>query len=623
MTVKLGSNFIANQASLKANKASNELSKVMERLSSGLRITKVGDDPAGFALANHAELNSKVFRQGVRNLNDTISLLNVADVGAQQLISIVDRISELATQAANSLYSSSQRQALDEEAQALKEEYNRILASTSYNKSYLLDGTFGTRTAQAGFGTDGAIEYGIEFQSETVEGLGTYGTNLLLGNSIIYVGKSLASDINNDGHMDLFYSGSGSADESIMLGNGNGTFKAVITITGPYTTNNRDAELQDINGDGNLDFLTINIDGSLMVMTGAGTGSFTADASYSASGASLTLSLALGDFDEDGNLDVVTTSPATDELFILMGNSNGTFNAAITYSAGNSSNALGSEVDVGDFNNDGNLDIVSTATVDGGVDIFLGTGTGTFAARVSTVTHGFGAVSSISVGDFNNDGMDDVVDTNGVYLSTGAGALSLSYAFDIVNTQDHQVYDLNNDGNLDIVTAGIINRVHFGNGNGTFTVGQTFSPGTVMTNGQVIISDFNEDNFGDIGFMMNSVGERIYFQDTAVSEGINLGNFNLLTSEAAEYAITYLDDIKSALETGQGEISAHLSRIEIAASNLSSAAVNFSEAAARITSIDVAEETAQMVKYKILQKAATAVVAQANQNAKNVLRLLG
>jgi len=78
-------------------------------------------------------LNSRIFTQGIRNINDGVSLMAIAEGALGNLQDIVGRVGELAAQAANGTFSPKQRVALDKEAKSLLKEYNRIVQSTSFN----------------------------------------------------------------------------------------------------------------------------------------------------------------------------------------------------------------------------------------------------------------------------------------------------------------------------------------------------------------------------------------------------------------------------------------------------------------------------------------------------------
>ena len=96
------------------------LASVYERLSSGQRINRASDDAAGLAVSSSLHVNTRVYNQAIRNINDGVSALTIADQAISNLSDIVVRQTELAEQAANGIYSTIQRAAMDREAQALK-----------------------------------------------------------------------------------------------------------------------------------------------------------------------------------------------------------------------------------------------------------------------------------------------------------------------------------------------------------------------------------------------------------------------------------------------------------------------------------------------------------------------
>jgi len=119
MTIRIGSNIASLTAQRRLGEADSALSKTFERLSSGQRINRASDDAAGLAIADDLKAKGRIYTQGIRNGNDGISLLNIADSAIDALTGVVTRIRELSEQSANGTYSNQQRAALDAEAQAL------------------------------------------------------------------------------------------------------------------------------------------------------------------------------------------------------------------------------------------------------------------------------------------------------------------------------------------------------------------------------------------------------------------------------------------------------------------------------------------------------------------------
>ena len=102
-SIRIASNLASLNAQRRLGEASSQLGKVSERLSSGLRINRAADDAAGLAISESLKTDQRVFGQGVRNLNDGISLLSIADSTLETLSNISVRMKELAEQASNPL----------------------------------------------------------------------------------------------------------------------------------------------------------------------------------------------------------------------------------------------------------------------------------------------------------------------------------------------------------------------------------------------------------------------------------------------------------------------------------------------------------------------------------------
>ena len=130
---------ITAQRNLGINSA--KLQGSIARLSSGLRITKASDDAAGLGVSEVLRAQIRSINQAVRNSNDGISLLQIADGGAENIGNLLSRLRELATQSASGILGSNERSFLDQEFVALRSEIDRISAVTEFNGVKLLSGT--------------------------------------------------------------------------------------------------------------------------------------------------------------------------------------------------------------------------------------------------------------------------------------------------------------------------------------------------------------------------------------------------------------------------------------------------------------------------------------------------
>ena len=120
---------------------SAKLQGSIARLSSGLRITKASDDAAGLGISETLRAQIRSINQAVRNSNDGISLLQVADGGAANIGNLLSRLRELASQSASGILGSNERSFLDQEFVALRSEIDRISTVTEFNGTKLLSGS--------------------------------------------------------------------------------------------------------------------------------------------------------------------------------------------------------------------------------------------------------------------------------------------------------------------------------------------------------------------------------------------------------------------------------------------------------------------------------------------------
>jgi flagellin len=133
------------------------LDQSLERLSSGYRINKAGDDAAGLAISEKLRSKIRGLLQAQRNANDGISLIQTAEGGLNEVQNILVRMRELGVQAASDTIGPKERVYLDNEYQALKEEVDRIANSTDFNGTQLIDGTGGILDFQVNTGGDNIL----------------------------------------------------------------------------------------------------------------------------------------------------------------------------------------------------------------------------------------------------------------------------------------------------------------------------------------------------------------------------------------------------------------------------------------------------------------------------------
>jgi len=261
----------------------------------------------------------------------------------------------------------------------------------------------------------------------------------------------------------------------------------------------------DFNGDGKPDLAIADFSGNdVSVLLGNGDGTFQPAVNYATqSGA---YAVAVGDFNGDGALDLAVADPNSGTIAILLGRGDGTFKPAVAYPAGKQPSAIA----VGDFNGDGHLDLVVanyTLSGSGAVTVLLGRGDGTFEPAVSYATTW--GTFAVAVGDFNGDGALDVAvaEPDGaavsILLGKGDGTFwsPTDYAV-LTGPASIAVADFNGDGKLDLVVgyglggAGV--SVMLGLGDGTFKPRVDYATGVGVHPISLAVADVNNDGKLDV-----------------------------------------------------------------------------------------------------------------------------
>ena len=285
------------------------------------------------------------------------------------------------------------------------------------------------------------------------------------------------ADVNKDARPDLVVTnpcGTGgdctSGSVGVLLGHGDGTFQPAVTFgSGGYV--DMSVAVADVNEDGNPDVVVANTctdigcglgegDGVVGILLGNGDGTFQAAVTYG-SGGRFAQSVAVADVDRDGRLDILVANE-NGSIGALSGNGDGTFQPAMAHeSAG-----FHRSIVVADVNGDGNPDVVVPSYTNHSVDVLLGHGDGTFGDAISSDTGGLDA-AAVAVADVDGDGVLDSLAVSscadfhcstgmvGVLLGNGDGAFEPAVSYDSGGNGPGSVAaaDLDGDAKPDIVVA--------------------------------------------------------------------------------------------------------------------------------------------------------------------------
>ena len=370
------------------------------------------------------------------------------------------------------------------------------------------------------------------------------------------------ADLNGDGYADLIVGndclsscggGPGRGAVDVLLGNGDGTFKAAVdNDSGGYAVVS--VAVGDLNGDGKPDLVVANYCqvalgcggsnanlGGVGVLLGNGDGTFRAAISYG-SGGYIASSIALADLNSDGHADVIIGNycisasncflpGSAGEVSVMLGNGDGTLGAPVSYNSGGY-NAL--SIVIADLNSDGRPDVIvanacqsSDNCSSGSATVLLGAGNGTLQNAISYPSGGrYG--ESVAVGDLNGDAHPDLVmhnacPLNGDCSGGGLGVVSVLLGLGNATFQPAVGYfsggrnggravlgDVNNDGKLDIIVASSLGvscnaggcgsgavSLLLGNGDGTVQQSVGYPSGGINPEA-VALGDLNGDSKPDI-----------------------------------------------------------------------------------------------------------------------------
>jgi len=167
---------VSAQRNLTVN--TNQLQRSVERLSSGLRITRAADDAAGLGVSETLRAHIRSINQATRNANDGISLTQIADGAAATVGNLLSRLRELTTQSTSGTIGATERSYLDQEFVTLRSEIDRIATVSEFNGQALLSGASNSFEVFVGFKSGSGNSLTADLNDLTVEAVGLTGVNI-------------------------------------------------------------------------------------------------------------------------------------------------------------------------------------------------------------------------------------------------------------------------------------------------------------------------------------------------------------------------------------------------------------------------------------------------------------
>ena len=655
MTV-VNTNVSAMRAQSGSRMAQMKLDEAMNRLSSGKRINSSKDDASGLAVATRMTADLRGFAVAIRNSNDGISLAQTAEGAMGEVTNILQRMRELAVQSSNGTISNDNRKNLQAELTQLVAEVDNISAKTTFNGIKLLDGSAKSVQLQTGVRAGDTVSFGIaslsskslglqgfkvegELQSGRVNGtLTTIATDDVLINGKAALGAAATADTAT------------ALKDAINANVGAHRVKASAynTVRGAApTAESFAAGAVTINGDsvsaaGSIEELVDNINRDVSGVTAV----LNDDGTIGLSN------------DTGANIVIAGTAPTSAGLtagtytgYVALESLDGSDISVLARNAANGyAGGTGTVTDVQNFG--------FNQTSDG--ESFVSAQVGATALNLSDDVR----INGVKLG-VSSDGsalakaaaINSITDQTGV-VATASTEIKLTLDFTAIPgatdiTIAGSTVDLSAVTNLqDVVTAinaaGINGLTASSNDagelllksptgadltiqdTGAFFTGATTVAGEAGT-GAIATGltfrgsvDLASNNGGEIRveeFVSGGVAKLGLAQQGGSSEVVG-GALSISSQSGAAVALTAIDAALDRVSLNRGDLGAVQNRLEAGVNNLESVSTNLSEARSRIEDTDFSSETTNLAKAQILSRAATAMLAQANQSQQNVLSLL-
>jgi len=561
---------IAAQNSLRTTNLNQ--TSAMERLSSGIRINSAKDDAAGLAISTRMTANIRGLSAAIRNANDGISLTQTAEGSLASIGDNLQRIRELAVQSANTGNSESDRNALNTEARQLVSEIDRIANNSQYNGIRLLDGSFQNQTLQVGAGNDTNDRISISIGNAKVSALGI-GSNSSYS-KVLTAGQNVTNVALASGALSI-----------------NGAQIGASTSDGISYTNadaSAIAKASAINAASGLTGVTATV--GKTTVTGVAATSFG--------------NIVAGQVMING-VDMGAIGAGTNAI------DRGTQTAAAI-------NAKTSQTGVTAISNT-STGVVSLTAADGrNITVSTTTAGGTGTGLITTTT---GAVptfaANIAAGAFKINGVDIGAVT--AQANAGAQGTELATAINLKTGQTGVTATAD-------ATGFLVMTVAPNDGRGIEITGTLTNTGLTARSSSVSANITLSTN-GDKGIVLGGT-DGAASTGQAVNVGFNAsvlsssGGVDLSTAAGSIAALTVLDKAINTVTDSRASMGAYQNRLTASVANLETTSMNLQASRSRILDTDYAKETTNLAKSQIIQQAATAMLAQANQSSQSVLSLL-
>ena len=626
-------------------KVGRDLSTAMERLSTGKRINSAKDDAAGLSISNRMDSQIRGLTMAVKNANDGISLMQTAEGALDEVTNSLQRMRELAVQAANGTNNALDRAALDAEVQQLKSEIDRTAKTTQFNSINLLDGTFKNKQLQIGSEANQTLKVGISGAKVSDLGMGTGSTggNVFIGGRRGFSDTAtvISTKFMSGGSMSLVVNGTIINAIQSNTSGANNTIKDMNDIVTAINNSRASVTATGFNE------ITAAYAGSGVISS---TGSFTVLVTANDSGAQVSIKITntanmqelVDKINEQGGEATVQARVNDEGKLVLYNNSGANF--TVTDSTGQNT-AIGMNQAVGFLTGGifrGMLKLESQT--DNPISISVAPKSGAAAwtdGDVNTAlrTLGLVQIGAVRSGDYQNTvqagSSTEIFKDAYTYEGAAITTSTTEWMAGEIKINGVDIYRSGQETNTTAKKVQLINS--FADETGVFaSYGSNSSGSTVITlnsvNNRPISVDLGNDvittaygGYVSHGLSEVNVGDAFYDATTPTSGsggGSSITGLNVLSTSASADAIKAIDNAIEQVSQSRAQLGAYQNRLIATVNNLTNVVTNTEQSKSRITDTDYSKETTNLARSQIIQQAATAMLAQANQAPQMVLSLL-
>ena len=576
------------------NKSNSEMKIAMERLSTGKRINAAGDDAAGLSISSKLRAQVDSLNAAIKNSSDALAMVSTIEGALVETTSILQRMRTLAVQSSSDTNTGNDRTYLQDEVNQLITEINRISTNTEFNSTKLLDGTFTDKNIQIGTASNQVLRLGVASTDSTK--LGAYQLDTI-DETIARADSFSAANTAVNALFD--------ADADYTIKGTFGTFTAMVDAG---------ADARDVASSFNLlsgdtGVSATSLSKANLSVSAAATFSFTLQ------GKSTTSSQITA------TITSITDLTAIKDAINAVSGSTGITAALSSDKAGiNVTQSEGYDILIGDVTTGStNADLVVASmdmdnvkdTTDVTVDTTATITTGA-AATIAATAHGF------SVGD--------VVTYTAAGTALAGLASGTSYIVGTVADANSFTLLTTTSGAVTYGNSGSANGVTGAGGNasdkftriGRSLDGDSTSGDSIAVVGVVRLSSQNAYTVspGNTANIFSSGTSELTASHNTIS------GITLTTKAGATKAMSIIDGALLMISGIRSDMGSANNRLESTIDNLSNIAVNAQKSLSTVEDANFAEETARLTKAQILAKAATSMLAQANQAKETMLALL-